>query len=252
MGRIFEKRKHRIWARNAKLSKLFTRLSKEITMAAKEGGPNPDANHRLKVALQNAKGANMPKDNVDRAIKKGSGEDGANYEEITYEGYAPGGVALFVDASTDNTTRTVANVRSYFNRHEANLGTSGSLAHIFELKAEFVVMNEALKEVEHDDFEMAVIDAGAEDLEEGEDGFVILAAYTEFGNIQHKLDELGIEAKSAELKRFPLSLVPTDLETARKVTKLIDMLEEDDDVNSVYHNMELTEETEAALAEEAS
>lgn len=249
MGRIFEKRKHRIFARNAKLSKLFTRIGKEIAMAVKAGGPNPDANHRLKVAIQNAKGMNMPKDNIDRAIKKAAGGTEADFTEMTYEGYAPGGVAIFVDTATNNPTRTVANIRSFFNKCDGNLGNSGSLAHVFERKAEFLVEEPALKGMDHEEFEMSCIDAGAEDFHHDEDGFTILAAYTEFGPIQHKLDELGIEAKSAELKRFPLTMVPADLATARNVMKLIDLLDDDEDVNAVYHNMELSEEVENALAE---
>ncbi len=250
MGRIFEKRKHRIFARNAKLSKLFTRIGKEIAMAVKAGGPNPDANHRLKVAIQNAKGMNMPKDNIDRAIKKAAGGAEADFTEMTYEGYAPGGVAIYVDTATNNTTRTVANVRSYFNKCDGNLGNTGSLAHVFDRKAEFIVEEEALKGMDHEEFEMACIDAGAEDFHHDEEGFIILAPYTEFGSIQQKLDELAIEAKSAELKRFPLTMMPADLATARNVMKLIDLLDEDDDVNAVYHNMELSEEVETALAEE--
>ncbi|MBZ0207473.1 MAG: YebC/PmpR family DNA-binding transcriptional regulator [Flavobacteriales bacterium] len=250
MGRIFEKRKHRIFARNAKLSKLFTRIGKEIAMAVKAGGPNPDANHRLKVAIQNAKGMNMPKDNIDRAIKKAAGGTEVDFTEMTYEGYAPGGVAIFVETATNNTTRTVANIRSFFNKCDGNLGNTGSLAHVFDRKAEFVVEEAALKGMDTDDFEMACIDAGAEDFHHDEEGFIILAAYTEFGPIQQKLDELGIEAKSAELKRFPLSTIPADLATARNVMKLIDLLDDDEDVNAVYHNMELSEDVEAALAEE--
>jgi YebC/PmpR family DNA-binding regulatory protein len=249
MGRVFEKRKHRIFARNAKLSKLFTRIGKEIAMAVKAGGPNPDANHRLKVAIQNAKGMNMPKDNIDRAIKKAAGGTEVDFTEMTYEGYAPGGVAIFVDTATNNPTRTVANIRSFFNKCDGNLGNSGSLSHVFDRKAEFVVTEEALKGRDNDEFEMACIDAGAEDVVHDEEGFIILAPYTEFGSLQHQLDELGIEAKSAELKRFPLSTIPADLGTARNVMKLIDLLDEDEDVNAVYHNMELTEEVEAALAE---
>lgn len=249
MGRIFEKRKHKIFARNAKLSKLFTRIGKEISMAVKAGGPSPEANHRLKVAIQNAKGMNMPKDNIDRAIKKAAGGAEENYTEMTYEGYATGGVAIFVDTATNNPTRTVSNVRSFFNKCDGNLGNSGSLAHVFERKAEFAVEEKALKGMDADEFEMALIDAGADDLVHDEEGFTILAAFTEFGNIQQTLDKLDIEAKSAELKRFPLSTVPADLATARNVMKLIDMLEDDDDVNAVYHNMELSEEVEAALAE---
>ena len=249
MGRIFETRKHRIFARNAKLSKLFTRIGKEISMAVKAGGPSPESNHRLKVVIQNAKGMNMPKDNIERAIKKAAGGAEADFTEMTYEGYAPGGVAVFVDTATNNPTRTVANVRSYFSKCDATLGTSGSLSHVFDRKAEFVVMETALKGMDHDEFEMAIIDAGAEDLLHDEEEVVILAPFTEFGNIQHKLDELGIEAKSAELKRFPLTTMPVELDTARNVMKLIDLLNEDDDVNAVYHNMEMSEEVEAALAD---
>ena len=145
MGRVFEKRKHKIFARNAKLSKLFTRIGKEIAMAVKSGGPNPDANTRLRMAIQNARGMNMPKEIVDRAIKKAAGGEGVDIAETTYEGYAPGGIAIFVDVATNNTTRTVANVRSFFTKCEGSLGTSGSLSHVFERKAEFVIENAALK-----------------------------------------------------------------------------------------------------------
>ncbi|MBL7950275.1 MAG: YebC/PmpR family DNA-binding transcriptional regulator [Flavobacteriales bacterium] len=248
MGRIFEKRKHKIFARNAKLSKLFTRIGKEIAMSVKAGGPNPDANSRLKMAIQNARGVNMPKDNIDRAIKKAAGGGEADYSEVTYEGYAPGGVAIFVETATNNTTRTVANVRSFFSKCDGTLGTSGSLAHVFERKAEFVLENAALKGRDADEFEMECIDAGAEDVIKDEEGMVILAPYTSFGSMAQKLEQLGVETKSAELKRFPLSMIPADLDTARNVMKLVDMLEEDEDVNAVYHNMELSDEVEAELA----
>ncbi|MBK7085687.1 MAG: YebC/PmpR family DNA-binding transcriptional regulator [Flavobacteriales bacterium] len=248
MGRVFEKRKHRIFARNAKLSKLFTRIGKEIAMAVKAGGPNPETNTRLRMAVQNARGMNMPKDNVDRAIKKAAGGEGVDFAEITYEGYAPGGVAIFIDAATNNTTRTVANVRSFFSKCEGTLGTSGSLAHVFERKAEFVVENAALKGKDPDEFEMEAIDAGADDVIRDEEGFIILAPFTSFGAMAQKLEQLGVETKSAELKRFPLSFIPADLTTARNVMKLVDLLDEDEDVNAVYHNMELSEEVEAELA----
>lgn len=248
MGRVFEKRKHRIFARNAKLSKLFTRIGKEIAMAVKAGGPNPEANTRLRMAVQNARGMNMPKENVDRAIKKAAGGEGVDIAEITYEGYAPGGVAIFVDAATNNTTRTVANVRSFFTKCEGTLGTNGSLAHVFERKGEFVVENSALKDRDGDEFEMECIDAGADDVHRDEEGFIILTPFQGFGAMQQKLESLGIESKSAELKRFPLSMIPANLATARNVMKLVDLLEEDEDVTAVYHNMELSEEVEAELA----
>ena len=247
MGRIFETRKHKIFARNAKLSKLFTRIGKEIAMAVKAGGPNPDSNSRLKMAIQNARGMNMPKDNVDRAIKKAAGGEGVDIAEITYEGYATGGVAIFVDAATNNPTRTVANVRSFFSKCNGTLGTSGSLSHVFERKAQFVVEAAALKGRDGDEFEMECIDAGADDVIRDEEGFIVLTPYTSFGSMQQKLEQLGVESKSAELKRFPLSMIPADITTARNVMKLVDMLDEDEDVNAVYHNMELTEEVEAEL-----
>ncbi len=248
MGRIFETRKHKIFARNAKLSKLFTRIGKEIAMAVKAGGPNPDSNTRLRMAIQNARGMNMPKDNVDRAIKKAAGGEGNDFAEITYEGYAPGGVAIFVDAATNNPTRTVANVRSFFSKCNGTLGTSGSLSHVFDRKAEFVIENAALSGRDLDEFEMECIDAGAEDVIRAEEGLVVLAPFSSFGTMQQKLEQLGVVSKSAELKRFPLMLHPADITTARNVMKLVDMLDEDDDVNAVYHNMDLSEEVEAELA----
>ncbi|MBK7384108.1 MAG: YebC/PmpR family DNA-binding transcriptional regulator [Flavobacteriales bacterium] len=247
MGRIFEKRKHKIFARNAKLSKLFTRIGKEIAMAVKAGGPNPDNNGRLKVAIQNARGMNMPKDNIDRAIKKAVGGEEADFSEMTYEGYAPGGVAVFVEAATNNPTRTVANVRSFFSKCGANMGTSGSLSHIFDRKAEFVIETAALKDRDPDEFEMEVIDAGADDVVRDDEGFVIYAPFHSFGDMQQKLDALGVESKSAELKRFPLTTTPADITTARAVLKLVDLLDEDEDVSAVYHNMDITEEVEAEL-----
>jgi YebC/PmpR family DNA-binding regulatory protein len=192
---------------------------------------------------------NMPKDIVDRAIKKAAGGGEADFAEMNYEGYAPGGVAIFVETATNNPTRTVANVRSYFSKCESALGTMGSLAHVFDRKAEFTVEEAALNGMDGDEFEMACIDAGADDVVHDEEGFVILAPYTEFGAMQQKLEELKITPKSAELKRFPLSTMSVGLDTARNVMRLIDMLEEDDDVNAVYHNMELSEEVEAALAQ---
>lgn len=247
MGRVFEKRKHKIFARNAKLSKLFTRIGKEIAMAVKGGGPNPDSNSRLKMAIQNARGMNMPKDIVDRAIKKAAGGEEADYHEITYEGYAPGGVAIFVDAATNNVNRTVGNVRSFFSKCGGNMGTSGSLSHMFERKAEFVLEASALKGRDPDEFEMELIDGGADDVLRDEEGFVVYVPFQGFGQMQQKLEALGVEVKSAELKRFPLVTTPADIDTARAVLKLVDMLEEDEDVNAVYHNMDLTEEVEAEL-----
>lgn len=247
MGRIFEKRKHKIFKRNAQLSKLFTRIGKEIAMAVKAGGPSPEANSRLKVAIANARGMNMPKDNIDRAIKKAAGGDEADYQEMTYEGYAPGGVAIFVEAATNNPNRTVGNVRSFFTKVGGTLGTSGSLSHMFERKAEFIVTHEAVGQRDADEFEMELIDGGADDVLREEEGFIIYASYQSFGQMHKKLEELGVEVKSAELKRFPLVTTPADIVTARAVMKLVDLLEDDDDVNAVYHNMDLTEEVAEQL-----
>ncbi|MCW5899679.1 MAG: YebC/PmpR family DNA-binding transcriptional regulator [Flavobacteriales bacterium] len=247
MGRIFEKRKHKIFKRNAQLSKLFTRIGKEIAMAVKAGGPSPEANSRLKVAIANARGMNMPKDNIDRAIKKAAGGDEADYQEMTYEGYAPGGVAIFVEAATNNPNRTVGNVRSFFTKVGGTLGTSGSLSHMFERKAEFTVTHEAVGQRDTDEFEMELIDGGADDVLREEEGFIIYASYQSFGQMHKKLEELGVEVKSAELKRFPLVTTPADIVTARAVMKLVDLLEDDDDVNAVYHNMDLTEEVAEEL-----
>lgn len=216
-------------------------------MAVKAGGPSPDNNIRLKMAMQNARGMNMPKEIVERAIKKAAGGDEADYAEMTYEGYAPGGIAIFVETATNNTTRTVANVRSFFSKCDGTLGTSGSLAHVFDRKAEFVIENTTLGERDLDEFEMELIDAGADDVIRDDETLTVLAAFTSFGDIQQKLEGLGVESKSAELKRFPLSTIPADIDTARNVMKLIDLLEEDEDVNTVYHNMDLTEEVEAEL-----
>ena len=162
-------------------------------MAVKACGPNPDSNSRLKMAIQNARGMNMPKDNVDRAIKKAAGGEGVDIAEITYEGYATGGVAIFVDAATNNPTRTVANVRSFFSKCNGTLGTSGSLSHVFERKAQFVVEAAALKGRDGDEFEMECIDAGADDVIRDEEGFIVLTPYTSFGSMQQKLEQLGVE-----------------------------------------------------------
>jgi YebC/PmpR family DNA-binding regulatory protein len=216
-------------------------------MAVKAGGPNPDSNSRLKVAIQNARGMNMPKEVVDRAIKKAAGGDEADYHEITYEGYAPGGVAIFVEAATNNVNRTVSNVRSYFTKCNGNLGTSGSLSHIFDRKAEFVIESASLKDRDPDEVEMELIDGGADDVVRDEEGFIVFAPFQSFGLMQQKLEELGIEPQSAELKRYPLVTAPADLDTAKNVLKLVDLLEEDEDVNAVYHNMDLTEEVESEL-----
>ena len=234
-------------AADAKRSKIFSKIVKEITVAVKEGGnADPEFNPRLRVAIANAKGANMPKDNVEKAIKKGS-ESGDDYTELTYEGYAPGGVALFVECTTDNLNRTVSNVRSYFNKNGGNLATNGSVDFLFDRKGVFVVEQ---GELDEDELTLELIDAGAEEVELEEGEFTITTALEDFGNMQKKLEEMSLEAKSASLQRIATAPNAVDAETAKKAMKLIDILEDDDDVNAVFHNMELTDEIMAALSEE--
>ncbi len=227
-------------ALDARRGKLFTKLVKEITLAAKQGLPDPEANPRLRLAIQNAKGASMPKDNIDRAIKKGSGGEADNYVETTYEGYAPHGVALFVECTTDNLNRTVQNVRSYFTKYGGSLGTNGSLEFIFSRKG---VFNVPLKEQSNvDDLTLDLIDAGAEDVMVEEGYLNIFCAMEDFGKLQKALDKFKLEPELAGLQRIPGTLVKLENEEFLKVMKLIDLLEDDDDVQKVYHNIEVKEE----------
>jgi YebC/PmpR family DNA-binding regulatory protein len=240
MGRAFEFRKERKFKRWAKMAVQFTRLGKEIVMAVKSGGPNPETNSRLRTAIQNSKAVNMPKDRVDAAIKRASNKDDSNYEELVYEGYAQHGVAILIETATDNTNRTVANVRSYFNKTGGTLGKTGSLDFIFNRKAVFRFLPPEDLDLEELEFEL--IDAGLEDLyieadEEGNDIGVIHTAFEDFGKMQKALEEKGFEMKSAKLERIALSHTEVTEEQAADVFKLIDKLEEDDDVQAVYHNM---------------
>ncbi|RQO38963.1 YebC/PmpR family DNA-binding transcriptional regulator [Chryseobacterium sp. KBW03] len=241
MGRAFEYRKASKMARWDKMAKTFSKIGKDIALAVKAGGTDPEANPALRRCIQNAKGANMPKDNVERAIKKASGADAENYEEITYEGYGQGGVAFFVECTTNNTTRTVANVRAVFNKFDGNLGKNGELAFIFDRKGIFTLDLAQIK-MDWDDFEMEMIDGGAEDVEKDEDEVMITTAFEDFGSLSHKLDELGIEAKSAELHRIPNNTKEVNAEQFKANMKMLERFEEDDDVQNVYHNMEITEE----------
>jgi YebC/PmpR family DNA-binding regulatory protein len=231
--------KHRKGAQDKKRSKIFTKIIKEVTIAAKEGGADPNFNPRLRLAIQNAKGANIPKDTVERAVNKGSGTDAENYIETTYEGYGPSGIAVFVECTTDNINRTVQDVRAAFSKYGGNLGTNGSLSFIFDRKGIFTVPKGNLVE---DQFMMEVIDAGAEDVELQEDIFLITTSLEDFGTMQKRLDELNVEAESAKLERIPKTTTTLDIDSAQKVMKLIDALEDNDDVQNVYHNMELTDE----------
>lgn len=239
MGRAFEFRKERKFKRWAKMAVQFTRLGKEIVMAVKDGGSNPDANSRLRTAMQNAKAVNMPKHTVEAAIKRASNKDESNYEEIVYEGYAPHGVAVLIETATDNTNRTVANVRSYFNKTNGTLGKTGSLDFIFTRKS---VFRFDPGEMELDELEFELIDAGLEDLyvevdETGKDIGVIHTSFEDFGKMQKALEEKSIPVISAKLERIAESTTDVTEEQATDVFKLIDKLEEDDDVQAVYHNM---------------
>ncbi|MDO4224338.1 MAG: YebC/PmpR family DNA-binding transcriptional regulator [Bergeyella zoohelcum] len=246
MGRAFEYRKASKLARWDKMAKTFSKIGKDIALAVKAGGPDPDSNPALRRCIQNAKGANMPKDNVERAIKKASGADAENYEEITYEGYGQGGVAFFVECTTNNSTRTVANVRAVFNKFDGNLGKNGELAFIFDRKGIFSI-DRSLITMDWDDFEMEMIDAGAEEIDSDDEEVMITTAFEDFGAMSHKLDELKIEVKSAELQRIPNMTKEVSEEQFKINMKMLERFEEDDDVQNVYHNMEITDELMATL-----
>ena len=241
MGRAFEFRKARKMKRWSKMAKTFTRIGKDIVIAVKEGGPNPETNSRLRQVMQNAKSANMPKDNVLRAIKKANDKDTLNYEEMSLEGYAENGIAIFVDCATNNNNRTVADVRSYFNKCGGSLGTNGSLEFIFTRKCVFTVKKDNIN-INFDDFEMELIDSGLEELEKENDLFNIYCDFKDFNSMQVKLESLGVQIENSELQRIPNSLKKINSEQAVSVLKLLDCLEENDDVQQVFHNMELTEE----------
>jgi YebC/PmpR family DNA-binding regulatory protein len=233
-------------AADAKRSKIFSRISKEITIAVKEGGgPDPEMNPRLRSAIINAKGANMSKDVIQRALSKGEG-GAENYVEVTFEGTAQGGVALFIECLTDNNLRTVSSIRSIFNKKGGTLGKNGSLHFLFERKGIFTI---PVGNHNIDELELELIDAGLEDIEETEDRLILTTALEDFGKMQKKLEELNIEAESSELQRIPNSRKVVDIDSAKKVLKLIEMLEDDDDVQNVFHDLEMTEELEKALEE---
>lgn len=236
MGRKSAKIAEKKGAADKARGQVYTRALKEVFKASKSGSGDVATNFLLKVAVERAKKFNVPKDNIEKAIKKGQGSDGAGFEDISYEGYGPGGVAIFVEASTDNPTRTVANVRSYFRKCDGSLGTSGSLEFIFNRKAVFEVPAEGTDE---DDFTLNMIDAGAEDVEKDEDVFVVTGEVDSFGKIQEKLQEVGITPDEASLVRVPVSTKAVEDEAAmEQLEKLINLLDEDDDVTSVYHNLE--------------
>jgi len=244
MGRAFEFRKARKMKRWSAMSKAFTRIGKDIVMAVKEGGPDPDSNSRLRAVIQNAKSVNMPKDNIERAIKRASDKNQGDYKEVIFEGYAPHGIAVLVETATDNNTRTVANVRSYFNKCDGSLGTSGSVVFMFDHTCNFKVKSDGL---DLEELELELIDFGVEevfeDTEEDADGneltcVMVYAPFESFGKIQAYLEENNIEILSSGFERIPQVTKKLDAEAAADVEKLLEKLEEDDDVQNVYHTME--------------
>ncbi len=238
MGRAFEFRKERKFKRWAGMAKTFTRIGREIALAVKTGGPNPEYNSRLRGAIQNAKTANMPKANVESAIKKASGKEAENFQEIIYEGKGPSGVAILVETATDNPTRTVANVRMYFDRCGGALGTSGSVNFLFDHKGVFKAKAEGL---DLDELELELIDDGLEELKREEDEVVLLCGFTDFGKLQKALEDRKIETTSAALEYIPNTTKKLDDAEVEALVKLIDRLEEDDDVLNVYHTMDMSE-----------
>ncbi|HNP96939.1 MAG TPA: YebC/PmpR family DNA-binding transcriptional regulator [Cyclobacteriaceae bacterium] len=234
MGRIFEKRKHKMFARFDRMAKAFTRIGKDIAIAVKQGGPLPENNPRLRMAIQNAKGANMPKDRVEAAIKRASSREEKDFEEVTYEGYAPHGVPVLVECATDNPTRTVANVRLHFSKNGGNMGNSGSVAFMFERKGVFKFAPESLN---LDEMELDLIDAGAEDIEREEDEIVVYTKFNDFGNMQKFIEAKELNAKSSELQYIPTTTKELSEAELDEVMECITALEEDDDVQNVYHNL---------------
>lgn len=234
MGRAFEFRRGRKEARWDKMAKAFTRFGKDIAIAVKASGPDPAANPRLRVAIQNAKGVNMPKDRIEAAIKRASSKEEKDFEEIVYEGYGPYGIAILVECATDNPTRTVANVRMHFNRCEGTLGKTGSLDFIFTRKGVFKL---SAANVNMEELELDLIEFGAEDIVQEADEIFVYTSFTDFGAMSKALEEKGISVISAELQRIPNSTTELTEEQEEEVMNLVDRLEQDDDVQAVYHNI---------------
>ncbi|MHA7831394.1 MAG: YebC/PmpR family DNA-binding transcriptional regulator [Flagellimonas sp.] len=235
MGRAFEFRKARKMKRWAAMSKAFTRIGKDIVMAVKEGGPDPDANSKLRAVIQNAKAVNMPKDNIERAIKRASDKNQGDYKEVLFEGYAPHGIAILIETATDNNTRTVANIRSYFNKCNGSLGTSGSVEFMFDHTCNFTINGEG---IDPEELELEMIDFGAEEVFVDEDGIHIYAPFENFGAIQKELESREIEIISSGFERIPQVTKELNEEEAADVEKLLEKIEEDDDVQNVFHSMQ--------------
>jgi len=238
MGRAFEFRKERKFKRWAGMAKTFTRIGREIALAVKSGGTSPDYNPRLRIAIQNAKAANMPKTNVENAIKKAAGKDAENFQEVVYEGYGPHGIAVLVETATDNPTRTVANVRMHFDRCGGALGVSGSVSYMFNRKGVFKAKQEGRQ---WDELELELIDAGLEEMKMEDEEVVLYTDFSDFGTMQKALEERGIEPTSAQLEWLPTMSKKLSDSEVDQVIKLIDRLEEDDDVLNVFHTMDMSE-----------
>ena len=234
MGRAFEFRKARKMKRWSAMSKAFTRIGKDIVIAVKEGGPDPDSNSKLRAVIQNAKSVNMPKDNIQRAIKRASDKSVGDYKEILFEGYGPSGIAILVETATDNNTRTVANIRSYFNKHNGNLGTSGSVAFMFDHTCNFKINKE---NIDIENLEFDLIDFGVEEVFEEDTSILIYGPFDSFGEIQKELESKKIEIISSGFDRIPNNLKEVSSEDRDENEKLLEMIENDDDVQNVFHNM---------------
>ena len=234
MGRAFEFRKARKMKRWSAMSKAFTRIGKDIVIAVKEGGPNPDSNSKLRAVIQNAKSVNMPKDNIERAIKRASDKSVGDYKEILFEGYGPSGIAILVETATENNTRTVANIRSYFNKHNGNLGTSGSVVFMFNHNCNFKINKE---NIDIENLEFDLIDYGVEEVFEEDENILIYGPFDSFGEIQRELESKKIEIISSGFDRIPNNLKEVGNEDRDENEKLLEKIENDDDVQNVFHNM---------------
>ena len=235
MGRAFEYRKATKMKRWGNMARVFTKLGKQITIAVREAGPEPDTNSRLRVLIQQSKKENMPKENVERAIKKALSKDESDYKEVTYEGYGPFGIAIVVETATDNPTRTVANVRSYFNKNNGSLGVTGSLEFLFDHKCVFKISPK--EGVSLEDLELELIDYGVDEIEQDEEDILLYGEFKSYSDIQKYLEENGFEIHSAEFERIPHELKEVTEEQRAQITKLLDKFEDDEDVQNVFHNM---------------
>lgn len=234
MGRVFEKRKHKMFARFDRMAKAFSRIGKDIAIAVKHGGPLPENNPKLRMCIQNARGVNMPKDRVDAAIRRASSKEEKDFQEVVYEGYAPHGVPVVVECATDNPTRTVANIRLAFSKNGGAMGNSGSVAFMFERKGVFKFEPSKLN---LDEYELDLIDAGAEDIERGDEDTIVYTKFTEFGHMLKFLESKHLEAKSSELQYVPTTTKELPEDQQDEVLKCVEALEADDDVQNVYHNL---------------